>query len=139
MEARTAVLRPDLHKKETLEFENKLRATGSRDRSVGGVVSGFLRGPERAKPPDRHASFSRPDRDGETTLVHPLANLLATEQVKPGDRLCIDWDGRVGRLVFWKEGAAPQLTVPVQIAVPLRPGHAASGRTVEFPSPARAG
>src|SRR2546421_363924 len=51
----------------------------------------------------------------ERNLVHPLANLLATEQVKPGDRLCIDWDGRVGRLVFWKEGAAPQLTVPVQI------------------------
>jgi len=67
----------------------------------------------------------------ERNLVHPLANLLATEQVKPGDRLCIDWDGRVGRLVFWKEGAAPQLTVPVQI------GHAASGRTVEFPSPSR--
>src|SRR5206468_1457468 len=67
----------------------------------------------------------------ERNLVHPLANLLATEQVKQGDRLCIDWDGRVGRLVFWKEGAAPQLTVPVQI------GHAASGRTVEFPSPSR--
>jgi hypothetical protein len=75
----------------------------------------------------------------ERNLVHPLANLLATEQVKPGDRLCIDWDGRVGRLVFWKEGAAPQLTVPVKNAVPLRPSHAASGRTVEFPSPARAG
>ena len=67
--------------------------------------------------------------------MHPLANLLATEQVKPGDRLCIDCDGRVGRLVFWKEGAAPQLTVPAQTAVPFRPGQAASGRTVEFPSP----
>jgi ATP-dependent Clp protease ATP-binding subunit ClpB len=75
----------------------------------------------------------------ERHLVHPLANLLATEQVKPGDRVCVDWDGRVGRLVFWKERAAPQLTVPAQIAAPLRPGHAASGRTVEFPSPARAG
>jgi len=75
----------------------------------------------------------------ERNLVHPLANLLATKQVNPGDRLCIDWDGRVGRLVFWKEGAAPQLTIPARRAVPLRPGHAASGRTVEFPSPARAG
>jgi len=26
MEARTAILRPDLHNKETIEFENKLRA-----------------------------------------------------------------------------------------------------------------
>ena len=74
----------------------------------------------------------------ERNLVHPLANLLATEQVKPGDRLCVDWDGRVGRLVFRKEGAALQLTVPVQIAVPSRPAHAASGRTIEFPSRARA-
>src|SRR5437016_9691182 len=45
----------------------------------------------------------------ERNLVHPLANLLATEQVKQGDRLCIDWAGRVGRLVFWHGGAAPQL------------------------------
>lgn len=75
----------------------------------------------------------------ERNLVHPLANLLATEQVKPGDRLCIDWDGRVGRLVFWKEGAAPQLTVPARIAVPSRSGHPASSCTVEFPSPARVG
>jgi len=75
----------------------------------------------------------------EQHLVRPLANLLATEQVQPGDRLCIDWDRRVSHLVFWKEGAAPQLTVPAQIAVPSRSGHAASSRTVEFPSPARVG
>src|SRR5881296_594883 len=36
-------------------------------------------------------------------VISPLANLLATEQVKMGDTLCIDWDTRVGRLVFWKE------------------------------------
>ena len=75
----------------------------------------------------------------ERHLVRPLANLLATEQVQPGDRLCINWDRRVSRLVFWKEGAAPQLTVPAQIAVPSRSVHATSSRTVEFPSPARAG
>jgi ATP-dependent Clp protease ATP-binding subunit ClpA len=68
----------------------------------------------------------------ERHLVHPLANLLATEQVKRGDRLGIDWDQRVGRLVFWKEGAVPQVTVPAPTAVPLRPGRL----TVEFPSPA---
>jgi ATP-dependent Clp protease ATP-binding subunit ClpA len=68
----------------------------------------------------------------ERHLVHPLANLLATEQVKRGERLCIDWDQRVGRLVFWKEGAVPQVTVPAHTAVPLPPGRLA----VEFPSPA---
>jgi len=41
----------------------------------------------------------------ERHVVFPLANLLATEQVKMGDTLCIDWDTRVGRLVFWKQGA----------------------------------
>ena len=74
----------------------------------------------------------------ERHLVHPLANLLATDQVKPGDRLCIDWDGRVRRLVFWKEGWVPQLTVAGRNAVPLRPESAAGSRTIEFPIPARA-
>src|SRR5260221_12828825 len=41
----------------------------------------------------------------ERHVVFPLANLLATEQVKMGDTLCIDWDRRVGRLVFWKQSA----------------------------------
>lgn len=58
----------------------------------------------------------------ERQLVHPLANLLATEQIKSGDRLCIDWDTRVGRLVFWKEGAVPQLAVPWHTAIPSRHG-----------------
>lgn len=71
----------------------------------------------------------------ERHVVHPLANLLATEQVKPGDRLCIDWDERVGRLVFWKEGAVPQLTVPTQTAIPSLPGHVPGGRAVAFPLP----
>jgi ATP-dependent Clp protease ATP-binding subunit ClpB len=58
----------------------------------------------------------------ERHVVHPLANLLATEQIKTGDRLCIDCDARVGRLVFWKEGAVPQLAVPWETAIPRRHG-----------------
>src|SRR6266700_3388152 len=42
----------------------------------------------------------------ERHVVFPLANLLATGQVKAGDMLCIDWDPRVGGLVFWKEDEA---------------------------------
>ena len=68
----------------------------------------------------------------EHHLVHPLANLLSTEQVKPGDRLCVDWDARVRRLMFWKEGAVPQLTLTGRVAVPLRTSQTACGRTVEF-------
>lgn len=39
----------------------------------------------------------------ERHVVFPLANLLATGQVQAGDKLCIDWDRRVGGMVFWKE------------------------------------
>ncbi len=39
----------------------------------------------------------------ERHVVYPLANLLATRQVGPGDVLCIDWDRREGQLIFWKE------------------------------------
>jgi len=48
----------------------------------------------------------------ERHVVFPLANLLATGQVQAGDMLCIDWDSRVGGLVFWKEDEASRSTVP---------------------------
>src|SRR5580692_5810517 len=40
----------------------------------------------------------------ERHLVYPLANLLATEQVRLGDILCIDWDEEGKSLMFEKEG-----------------------------------
>jgi ATP-dependent Clp protease ATP-binding subunit ClpB len=40
----------------------------------------------------------------ERYLVSPLASLLATEQVSPGDVLSIDWDGSEAGLKFSKEG-----------------------------------
>ena len=73
----------------------------------------------------------------ERHVVHPLANLLATEQIKTADRLCIDWDARVGRLVFRKEGAIPQLAVPWHTAIPLRHGDGHGWPHVEFPTLAR--
>jgi len=42
----------------------------------------------------------------EKFLVCPLANLRATEQVRFGDLLVIDWDGRTSHLSFEKEGEA---------------------------------
>ncbi len=48
----------------------------------------------------------------ERHVVFPLANLLATAQVKAGDTLCIDWDQRVRGLVFWKEDQARRSTLP---------------------------
>jgi ATP-dependent Clp protease ATP-binding subunit ClpA len=45
----------------------------------------------------------------ERHVVYPLASLLATEQVRLGDVISIDWDGLEARLKFSKEaqGAAP--------------------------------
>ncbi len=73
-------------------------------------------------------------------VISPLANLLATEQVKMGDTLCIDWDTRVGRLVFWKESpeAAAVLNVSKRTPSQLQVVGTAGGRSAEIPSPARA-
>lgn len=75
---------------------------------------------------DKRYGARRLKRALERHLVHPVAKLLATEQIKTGDRLCIDWDARVGRLVFWKEGAIRHL------AIPLRHGDCGVGRTSNF-------
>lgn len=72
----------------------------------------------------------------ERHLVCPLANLLASGQVRSGDMLCVDWDRRMGHLVFWKEGLVSELTPRRKIDGPGRAGQAASSRTIEFPLPA---
>ena len=50
----------------------------------------------------------------ERHIVYPLANLLATEQVRMGDVLCIDSDASEGRLVFQKEGENPVVSQAVR-------------------------
>ena len=40
-------------------------------------------------------------------LVHPLSNLMATGQVQAGDRVFVELDGQLGRLVFLKDAALP--------------------------------
>ena len=71
----------------------------------------------------------------ERHIVYPLANLLATEQVRLGDVLCIDWDASKERLVFRKEGEEAVVPVPTpQPQVGAQAAGASSGRTVEVPS-----
>jgi ATP-dependent Clp protease ATP-binding subunit ClpB len=65
----------------------------------------------------------------ERQVVFPLANLLATEQVKAGDMLCIDWDARVERLVFWKERVAPRSTAPQPVLIQAARAAGAGGAT----------
>jgi ATP-dependent Clp protease ATP-binding subunit ClpA len=76
----------------------------------------------------------------ERHVVFPLANLLATGQVKAGDMLCIDWDRRVGGLVFWKEVEASRSTAPQPqlVSTQLRPAAGAGGRAAESTNTAKA-
>ncbi len=76
----------------------------------------------------------------ERHVVYPLANLLATQQVRLGDVLSIDWDPRQQTLAFFKE--AEGTLVPVSAPQPEAIAQAASasgGRAVEQPSAAAAG
>jgi ATP-dependent Clp protease ATP-binding subunit ClpB len=74
----------------------------------------------------------------ERHVVYPLANLLATEQVRLGDMLCIDWDTGQCGLVFHKEGEGAVL--PTASPQPRYNGaqaaRASGGRAVEIPSTA---
>ncbi len=73
----------------------------------------------------------------ERHVVYPLANLLATEQVRLGDLLCIDWDAGEGRLVFQREGEGAIVPMPTpQPKVAARAARASGGRAVEMPSTA---
>jgi len=76
----------------------------------------------------------------ERHVVFPLANLLATGQVKAGDSLCIDWDPRVGGLVFWKETEAPRSAVqqPQLVSTQTRKAAGAGGSAAEIASSAEA-
>jgi ATP-dependent Clp protease ATP-binding subunit ClpB len=76
----------------------------------------------------------------ERHVVFPLANLLATGQVKAGDMLCIDWDPRVRGLVFWKEDevSRPTLPQPQLTLTPTRKAAGAGGRSAEVTSSTKA-
>jgi ATP-dependent Clp protease ATP-binding subunit ClpA len=72
----------------------------------------------------------------ERHLVYPLANLLATGQVKLGDILRIDWDDELKCLVFEREGEGaviPTTMLPV-IAAEANAAGASGGRAEELPS-----
>jgi ATP-dependent Clp protease ATP-binding subunit ClpB len=52
----------------------------------------------------------------ERNIVYPLANLLATEQVKVGDLVRIDWDGSSKSLSFDREREGALLETPPPLA-----------------------
>ncbi len=74
-------------------------------------------------------------------LVHPLSNLIATEQVRGGDLIRVDFDASLGRLSFYKEAEdmpayAMVQMVDTSIAPPL--GTISATAAADFPRIANA-
>jgi ATP-dependent Clp protease ATP-binding subunit ClpB len=69
----------------------------------------------------------------EKFVVCPLANLHATEQVRFGDMLEIDWNGKTNYLSFQKEGEAAVAPTAAELArrIAVRAAQAGGGKAVE--------
>src|SRR5690348_6166963 len=65
----------------------------------------------------------------EKYVVYPLANLLATEQVRFGDMLVVDWGEREQALSFYREGQGAHIPAPARR--PARAARIAVGATRE--------
>jgi ATP-dependent Clp protease ATP-binding subunit ClpB len=77
----------------------------------------------------------------DRNLVHPLSNLIATEQVRGGDLIRVDYDAALARLTFFKEAEdmpayAMVQMVDTSIAPPL--GTYSAGASMEQPRAANA-
>src|SRR5579864_1621305 len=72
----------------------------------------------------------------EKFVVYPLANLLATDQIRFGDMLVVDWDGKSLHLSFQKEGEGAVVPTPAKAArgAAAQMAKATGGRVVEAPA-----
>ena len=72
----------------------------------------------------------------EKYVVYPLANLLATEQVRFGDMLVVDWDGKEMNLTFHKEGEGAVVPMQAKSArgAAAQSARATGGRVIEAPA-----
>jgi len=73
----------------------------------------------------------------EKFVVYPLANLLATEQIRFGDMLVVDWDEETRAITFEREGQGAVIPAPTRRRArpaPLRSAAAAArDEKVKFP------
>jgi ATP-dependent Clp protease ATP-binding subunit ClpA len=72
----------------------------------------------------------------EKFVVYPLANLLATEQIRFGDMLVVDWDGKSIHLSFHKEGEGAVVPTPAKSArgAAAQMAKATGGKALEAPT-----
>jgi ATP-dependent Clp protease ATP-binding subunit ClpA len=74
----------------------------------------------------------------ERSLVHPLSNLIASDQVHGGDLIRVDFDEDAGQLVFVKEAeqmAAYAMVQMIEASAPTLQSAAASAATASFDQP----
>lgn len=72
----------------------------------------------------------------ERLLVHPMSNLIATEQVRAGDWIKIDFDASTRSLRFFKEAEGlpiHKMEELIDQPISLSPGAMANGAHVELP------
>ncbi|HMK22588.1 MAG TPA: hypothetical protein VK466_09655, partial [Terriglobales bacterium] len=75
----------------------------------------------------------------ERYVVYPLANLLATDQVRVGDLVRIDWDGQHSELTFVREGEAALVgptDQPTEAKAKAAAAQVSGGKSVDAPSQA---
>ena len=72
----------------------------------------------------------------EKFVVYPLANLLATEQIRFGDMLVVDWDGKAAHLSFHKEGEGAVVPTNAKSAkgAAAQLAKATGGKVIEAPA-----
>jgi ATP-dependent Clp protease ATP-binding subunit ClpA len=72
----------------------------------------------------------------EKFVVYPLANLLATEQIRFGDMLVVDWDGKAVHLSFHKEGEGAVVPTNAKSAkgAAAQMAKATGGKVIEAPA-----
>jgi ATP-dependent Clp protease ATP-binding subunit ClpB len=72
----------------------------------------------------------------EKYVVYPLANLLATEQIRFGDMLVVDWDGKSANLSFQKEGEGAVVPSAAKTArgAAAQMAKATGGKVIEAPA-----
>ncbi len=72
----------------------------------------------------------------DRALVHPLSNLIATEQVRGGDLIRVDYDHQTGRMTFFKEAEdmpAYAMVQMVDTSVTSTPGALSTGAGADTP------
>jgi ATP-dependent Clp protease ATP-binding subunit ClpA len=77
----------------------------------------------------------------ERNLVHPLSNLIATEQVRGGDLLRVDYDRALSRLTFFREAEGmPPYAMAQMVDTSLAPpsGSLSASAAAELPRAANA-